>query len=799
MLKNWLKIYLRNTIKNKGFTFLTILGLAIGIAGVIFSTLYWKDETSYDQWNHEKDRIFELITYLKPDLQIASTTGPMAELVKEKSDKIEETLFYIPSYSSELYIINQKKELLNKIAITGNNFFDFFPFDFVHGNKQQFENNRNAVAIEEQEAKRIFGNENPINKQIKNLNGEILTIYGVYQLKNSSGFLPKYVISSPNQSIDDWNNFTYALLIKLKNSNDKEAVEKSINKIYYENIVQRYSKARGISVEEYIKTSSITKGYLQPITDSRLKAEMTGFPEDKGNFTFLKINLGLSFLILLLSIINYINLSTAQTIRRAKEVGIRKILGASKQNIIVQFLFETSITTVFALMLALTFVEIALPSYNVLINKNLSIELVDFLPYLILIYLLVILFAGIFPAIYVSNFKELNVLKGNFSRSKNGIWIRNLMLIIQFTIATFFIISGSLVTQQVNHMSKKDLGFSGDQVLNITLKRYDLGEKRLDFYKAIKQNLLKIKGVKELNATAFKFGNNAMNSSPITFKDKSIQIQNVPIDYNFIQMMKIKLKNGRDFDPKISSDTINNIILNETAMNELGNLSIGDQVDWNEFKFKIIGTVKDFNIGSPENKIPPMMLINVNTVDWLQNNLSQVYIKIETENATETIAAIEKFWKTKVDNDYPFEYEFVDKQFARSYENYTKQEKMFKILNVIVITIALFGLFALSSYTIERKYKEIAIRKVLGAETSSLLQILSKQYIYFAFIGFALAILPSYFLMQKWLENFAYRIDISIWIYVFAFVLLLSLTLIVVLIKAYSATRINSLNYLKYE
>ncbi|HAD79182.1 MAG TPA: hypothetical protein DCF99_06935 [Flavobacteriaceae bacterium] len=194
-----------------------------------------------------------------------------------------------------------------------------------------------------------------------------------------------------------------------------------------------------------------------------------------------------------------------------------------------------------------------------------------------------------------------------------------------------------------------------------------------------------------------------------------------------------------------------------------------------------------------------MLLMNMKTVNWMSENMRSVFVKIDAENASETIAAIEKFWKAKVDQDYPFEYEFVDKQFARSYENYTKQEKMFKILNVIVITIALFGLFALSSYTIERKYKEIAIRKVLGAETSSLLRILSKQYIYFAFIGFALAILPSYLLMQKWLENFAYRIDISIWIYVFAFILLLSLTLIVVLIKAYSATRINSLNYLKYE
>lgn len=273
---------------------------------------------------------------------------------------------------------------------------------------------------------------------------------------------------------------------------------------------------------------------------------------------------------------------------------------------------------------------------------------------------------------------------------------------------------------------------------------------------------------------------------------------NMGIDFGFLDMMKIQLKEGRDLNPMISSDTISNVLINETAKKYFGEtLKLNDEFEWNGQKLKLIGVTKDFNLGEPQNKIRPMMFFHFKVVDWLSYNLQDVLIKIDTDK--QTIDNIEKFWKAKVDQDYPFEYEFVDKQFARSYENYTKQEKMFKILNVIVITIALFGLFALSSYTIERKYKEIAIRKVLGAETSSLLRILSKQYIYFAFIGFALAILPSYFLMQKWLENFAYRIDISIWIYVFAFVLLLSLTLIVVLIKAYSATRINSLNYLKYE
>ncbi len=375
------------------------------------------------------------------------------------------------------------------------------------------------------------------------------------------------------------------------------------------------------------------------------------------------------------------------------------------------------------------------------------------------------------------------------------------MLILQFSIATFFIVAGTLVIQQMNYISKKDLGFSGNQVISIPFKRQDLADKKFDFYNSFKQDLLKIKGVQAVNATAFKFGSlGAMSNTSFRVKEKQLVTDNMGIDFGFLDMMKIQLKEGRDLNPMISSDTISNVLINETAKKYFGEtLKLNDEFEWNGQKFKLIGVTKDFNLGEPQNKIRPMMFFHFKVVDWLSYNLQDVLVKVDTDNTKQTIDNIEKFWKAKVDQDYPFEYEFVDKQFARSYENYTKQEKMFKILNVIVITIALFGLFALSSYTIERKYKEIAIRKVLGAETSSLLRILSKQYIYFAFIGFALAILPSYFLMQKWLENFAYRIDISIWIYVFAFILLLSLTLIVVLIKAYSATRINSLNYLKYE
>lgn len=806
MFKNWFKIFIYNSIKNKGFTFLTIFGLAIGITGVVFSTLYWDDETSYDKWNSNKDNVFEVIIDMQNIGKWAMAPEPLAKNVLLKTDKIESYCYFGAGYGANVYLVKDKKEYLNKSISTQSNFFDFFPFEFVKGSKKAFEKNRDGIAIEENEAKRLFGDEDPINQTITALDGGKKTIYGVYKFDKKSSLAPKYVFSDIYHSLkyneDEWGNFNYSLLLKLKNPEDKVDVENTIKQVYITYRMEEEAKSRGMSVEEYMETTSSNFGIeLQSLAIARLSDNETGFLEGKGNRLFLQITLGLSVLILVLSIINYINLSTAQAIRRAKEVGVRKVLGASKQNIVSQFVFETILITLFSTLFALCMAELSLPYYNNLINKTLELNFGDHWFYLILIVLIVIVFAGIFPALYISNFDVLKVLKGNFSRSKSGVWLRNGMLIIQFAIATFFIVGGYIVTSQMTYLAKKDLGFSGDQVLQINYNRFDLGDKRYAFYEGFKQDLLKIKGVKEVNITSFIFGSGASSTSTLNKanSDAKAQASTILSDFGLFEMLKIELKEGRFFDPNIASDTIESIIINERAVHDLGgDVPLGTEFQWNGFKTKLIGIVKNFHLRSPSHEYSAMSFMHAKTPKWY-SNLSGVMIKIDSENTDETLANIENFWKQKVDQNYPFEYDFVNKQFARSYQTYTQQEAMFKILNVVVITIALFGLFALASYTIERKYKEIAIRKVLGAETGSLLKSLSKQYVYYAIIGFVLAVFPSYIFMQKWLENFAYRIDISITVYIFAFVLLLALTLIVVLLKAYSATRINLLNYLKYE
>jgi putative ABC transport system permease protein len=316
----------------------------------------------------------------------------------------------------------------------------------------------------------------------------------------------------------------------------------------------------------------------------------------------------------------------------------------------------------------------------------------------------------------------------------------------------------------------------------------------------IKAEVSKIKGVAQVSTGAFAFGSTNGSTSSFEYKENTIQGRNMGVDFGMLEMMQIQLKEGRFLSDKIASDTINSMLINETTLKMMNEKNpIGKEVDWNGNKLKIIGVVKDFNLFGPQAEIPPMVFFHFKTIDWMLQNASKIHVKISGDNPEQTLAEIEKFWTKKVDTEYPFSYDFVDKAYARTYETYVKQKNLFSLLNVIVILIALFGLFALASFSIQRRMKEIAIRKTLGAETGVLLQELSKQYIVFCLIGFAIALFPVYYLLNKWLENFVFRIAISFTPFIIGFVVLLLLTLLVVLSRAYQATRLDVLKYLKYE
>ena len=811
MLKNWINIFLYQIKNNKLFTALNILGLGIGIAGLIFAILYYNDENSYNNWNPEKDKVFQSIGDIGNGDVWPNFPAPLKTYL-EKDPNVDCVMYTYNSYDESLILFDGKKQILDKIYNCENTFFKMFPFEFVDGSITSALKDENSTAISAETAKLLFGTEKAVGKQIQYENN-LLIVRGVYNIRGKSSVAANMVINLMKQNLDEnkdqWGNFNYNVLVKLKDVTKVESVINNVFKKFYDDRLARGAKELGITLEELKKKNDFAvKSILEPLSQARLHSIVDAYPEHRGNYQFLLILMGLSVLIMLLSIVNYVNLATANAVKRAKEVGVRKIIGASKSNIIKQFIFETILISSFSVFLALIIVELSLPYYNEFLEKNLVISGSQFYLQLALVFIITIVFAGILPAVYVSNFETLKVLKGNFGRSKSGVWLRNAMLIAQFAIATFFIVGSYIVYQQVTYLSNKDLGFSGSQVLQIRYRHPDIkfennikrGAILFNRYNTIKNELAKINGVTQVSNGVFTFGKRANSSSGFSYKDIDIQAENMAVDFGMLDMMKIKVIKGRDLNEKIASDTINSMLINETAVKMMKVKNpIGLEIDWNDQKLKIIGVVKDFNFFNPQDEIPPMSFFHMKTIDWMSFNMNSIYVKISKDNMEQTLAEIEKFWVKRVDQEYPFKYDFVDKSYARTYEQYVKQKSLFSLLNLVVILIALFGLFALASYSIQRRMKEIAIRKTLGAETNLLLKELSKQYIIFCLIGFLIALFPTYYLLNLWLENFSFRIDISILPFIIGFVVLLILTLVVVLSRAYQATKVDVLNYLKYE
>lgn len=807
MLKNWTNIFIYHLKNNKLFSALNVLGLSIGIAGLIFALLYWNDEQSYNAWNPEKDSVYQVLVQLT-DMPVSTDHSVRLKAYLEKDSNVENIVFADSWYQKSKIIYKGKKEFVDKIINVESDFFSLFPFKITQGNGSGALKDGTSIAISEELARRVFGNENPIGKQINCLDN-LFVVRAVYHIPGNSSIAPHVIVNRMKDLVDPTKSrslFALKILLKVKDPSKVELTRKMLEKAYYDEIIVKEAKQAGFTPEEMTKKVGRFSVFMEPLSKARLQSITDGYPEGRGNYQFLLIMAGLSVLILILSIVNYINLATANAIKRAKEVGVRKIIGASKSNIIFQFIFETTLISLFSIFLALVIVELTLPYYNNFLNKNLMIIGGQFYLQIILIFVITILAAGIFPAVYVSNFETLKVLKGNFARSKNGIWLRNGMLIFQFAVAAFFIIGSNIVYQQVKYLNDKDLGFKGNQLiavdLNLLPSDYEgenIDKNIFNKYNTIKQELSKIEGVENVSTGLVSFDGADNSLSPLLYHDVLFKAKHIGIDFGLLEMLKVKIVKGRGLDKKLASDTINSVLINETAA-KLMNMKnpIGEEILIRNQKLKIVGIVKDFNLLSPEVKVPPMTFYHIETLHMAEN-MNVVYVKLKPQNIENTIADIQEFWTANVDKEYPFKYDFVDKQYARTYEGYIKQKNLFSLLNIIVILIALFGLFALASYSIQRRMKEIAIRKTLGAETNVLLKELSKQYILYCVIGFLTALFPVYYLLTKWLENFAFRIDISVYPFLFGFVSLIFLTLLIVLSRAYQATKVDVLKYLKYE
>ncbi|SHK37961.1 ABC transporter permease [Epilithonimonas mollis] len=805
MLKNWLKIAFINYKKNWLSTIINILGLSVGLCVFLLIYIHWQDEKSYEDWIPNKENIYFVENGNASFGIMASSSYPEIFVSKEKFSEIEDATILNDWGKQKLSFGGNSAYVSGTASV--DSFFRMLPFEKVAGNFQNAISDNGKIALSLETARSLFGDDyrNAIGKTLKNdSNEKNYVVTAVYKLPESNSvFKPDFIYRNPylEQSKDQWSSYSYNGFFRVKPGTDIKALEHKLSKQMQEQ-EEISAKKWGYTIDK--KNPAMV--YLTPISKMKLDAKSDGI--NKGDKKSIMILLGLSVLILALSGINLINLKTAQASQRAKEVGVRKVAGSSKATLVLQFLLETFMICLAGYIIAFAMIELLLPVYNKFLGKTIALDNAGIFLYTGLLLILFSLISGLIPALYLSNFRPINTLKGNFARSKSGVFLRNFILTLQLVISSFFIICSLIIHSQVSYMMNKDLGFRGDQAIQIYFKKANWENSfNVNKYRRLKAEMARIPGVKDITGSVNSIGNGTANASIVklsTDTTKTVQTMLGGIDENFLKFYKVKFISGRDLDWKKASDTINGTVVNETFAGKLGynpKTALGKEffTGWDgKKKYKILGVVKDINYSGVNQPVEPIVYFNYDR-NWVKNNMSNLQIKMSGNDINGTLERIKEFWTTKAEPGYPYDFEFVDQQFAKTFDKFQKQQTLFTTLNIVVLVIALLGLFALSSLLIEQKLKDVAIKKTLGADERTIVWDLTKRFLLICFIAVLISIPFGYYAMNEWLKDFSYRIDMPVWPYVLSMFLLLILTFAVVSLKAYRATKISLVKYLKYE
>lgn len=810
MLRHWLNISLENYRRNLLSTGVNIFGLMFGFAGFILVLAMWQYEKSFEQWNPFKKDIYFFQQRYDTEKW---TNNNMSYIIAETAlQKVPEVTDYVLLAYDNRYGMLQSDNGRRKYTENGysvsEHFFNFFPFRLKYGSYKNVLSDKSKIAISEGMSKTLFGNENPVGKQIIFQESQKLIVSAVYKIPESnSSVKPDYLILS-KVMLDDkknvannypnWGNNSYQALLKLKPNTDPHIIEKRIFKKFVETKYTKEYLAEGnTTIEEDLKLRGPNRFYLTRLDKTRLEAP--AIFRNHADTKNLKILLGLSILILILSTINLVNLKTAQAAQRAKEMGVKKALGIKQGTLVSQLLFENFMLCLAAFFLAWVVVEISLPRINTFTEKTIDTYYKEVILKSVGAFLLVSVISGIVPAIYISNFKPIKTLRGNFSRSAHGTWIRNSILVVQLGISFFFITTTIIVFLQTQHIMKRDLGFMGDQKAVLSFNNNIHDEKK---YEKIKKDLLKIKGVKKVS-----FGEASPlygeSSSGIFYGKKMVTAAHGSMDYNFFDFWGIKLIAGRKLSPKIANDTIDNVIVNESLAKELGwksNEAIGKVVEpgFLSGKLRVVGVVKDYSLGNVGGRTMPVIFFHYKTVDWKRKYIYNCLVMLDKNNISETSGKIEKYWN-KLEPGYPFKIEFTDKSFDGIFIYYRKQIIIFQILSIAVLMVATLGLFALSTLLLSQMKKDIVIKKAIGASAGHLVWNFTRRFVWIIIVAVILSLPATWIFISNWLNNFEYRINLPYWPFVVSSLFIIILTLAVVALRAWHYTKIPLADNLKYE
>ncbi len=799
MFKNYFKIALRNILNQKFYSIINIVGLSIGISACILVGLYIRQDFSFDKYHKNADRIYRVgfsITQEGITERSAQSPALLAPTLKNISPEIKKITRICYSQSA-LVEFEEKRFYEDKLTYGDSTFFEIFTYETLAGNKNEFLRKTNSMVITESSAKKYFGDESPLGKELKINNKFIFEIVGVIKdVPLNSHF--KFDFIGTYSSLDkmpegnylnQWGATfgSYAYML----------VQPGFNKYEFENKNRNFFKTyAGIRDDGW-------RVFLTPLLDIHLNSNLPNEIEENSSIVRILVLSAIVLFILMLACINFINLATARASKRAAEIGIRKVLGAYRVQLIKQFLSESVILSMVSLALSIATVIMVKPFFSNLVGTEILFDINNSWGSILIIFsgvFLLGILAGIYPALFVSSYQPIKVIKGSTFSSdgkKSTFFLRKGLVVLQFSISIVLIAGTIIANLQLSFMQNYNMGFEKEFMI-VLPAHGNIGDK----YETIKSELKNINGV--INATAGRGAPISDNNIGTECRPKGLTspegfpISVNSIDYDYMNQFGIKMVAGRYFSKEFSTDFPNAMVVNETMVKNLGFKNPQDAIgksyfiSLNEFKPQIIGVSKDFNSNSLHNEMmAQVFMINPN---WFK----EFVVKVNSKNISATIGGL-KDVMTKFYPEFPFEYHFLDESIDKMYKSEARYSNVISTFSAIALFIACLGLLGLTSYVTEQRKKEIGIRKVLGASVSNIMQIISSEFLVLVAIANLIAWPAAYYFMNKWLNDFAYRIDISLWTFVIAGGLALFLAMLTVSFQAVKAAVANPVKSLKYE
>jgi putative ABC transport system permease protein len=793
MIKNYFKIAFRNLWKNKVFSFINIMGLTVGMTACFLIFLYVKFELSYDSFHSKADRIYRVVSDIKTPTEVLHASGPAWAVAPNAKDEFPEVESFVRITNDNVLVKKGDIKFQEEHAAWADSaLFHVFDFKLLKGNPNTALKEPFSIVFSETAAKKYFGKADPMGQTLlitgdklpAKVTGIMKDIPENSQIKADMFLSMTTITQKFNQSLDSqWGNYGASAYLLLKPGTNAKFLEKK-----FPAFLERRDGAEMKKIQMYPTL------FLEPLKGVYLYS--TRDDSKTGHITNVYIFSIIAIFILLIACFNFINLTTARSAERAKEVGIRKVVGAGKTQLAAQFIGESVVLCLIAFVITFFLSWLLMPLFNQLAGKTISSGIFEHWNYLVLLFFASIgigLLAGIYPALVLSSFKPIVVLKGRFATGTRGIILRKGLVIAQFTISIALIISTIVVYNQMNFMQNQDLGFSKDQMMVIDTNG-DPAKKT--FEQAVKE-LPDVRSVAMSGSVPG--GGNPGAYSEIENKKGDLQIANLDlyfVDFNYINQYKIKMVAGRGFSKDFATDTTQAMVLNEAAAKLFGYTS-PEQAIGKRFKQwgregKIIGVTKDFHFRSLQQEIKPL------SMRIEPDGCNLVSINVAANNLPKTIAAIENKWKTLLP-DRPFSYYFLDEFFNRQYRGEVRFGNLFLNFAVLAIFISCLGLLGLASYSTIQRTKEIGIRKVMGASVSNIVNLLSIDFLKLVFISFIIAAPLAWYFMHEWLKDFAYRININWWIFLVAGVTAVLIALFTISFQAIKAAIANPVKSLRSE